>query len=384
MGLTRAGAARLYAKRQCVQDPGETTGVQVQNISQRGLVTIAPQISLRDVPNDTETKGKELDSSVPVFLGWRRWMKVKFRTEQRKAAITEGTEVSAVSSGCTVKPTVPESNSPAFKIGAAAVIEILKDVARQHSNAVESNIANRDAEAGQRTPSANHELLPREGYPKSFAGAVPLFERDMIRDHRGSGEHSALDFLKFPREVENSTIAPKEPWLKALGKYVSNESLTSSAPATKKAAKKREDWVSPPITDLQSILGHTFADLQNLVKALPSWKTNGRARVISTESTRRLALIGDKVLGLVLLRTHCQNTEMKVGDIALRCDLVWRNQNLSRVGRAVGIHKYVYGGNEAQMGNKPVADLVEALIGAVFQDGGLEAAAAVMQKLGLT
>ncbi len=35
------------------------------------------------------------------------------------------------------------------------------------------------------------------------------------------------------------------------------------------------------------------------------------------------------------------------------------------------------------LGRKVMADLVEALIGAVFQDGGLDAAEQVMQTLGL-
>lgn len=231
-----------------------------------------------------------------------------------------------MSSGATVAPTTCTPNGSAFTIEAAAVIAILKDIARWHGEAVTESAISNHGEVGQRTSQG-------------------------LKSH-----------LNCPI----------------------NEPLTPPVSNAKKSSQKSNAWVPPPAADLQNILGHTFRVLHNLHQALPVLKTKGRVQTICTESTRRLALIGDKVLGLVLLRTHCQNTKMRIGDIATRCDIVWRNENLSRVAHLVGIHRYVYGGDEARRGKKAVADLVEALIGAVFQDGGIEAAAFVMQKLGLT
>lgn len=335
MGLTRARAAKLFAARESVQQPLKSANIDDRvdkghfcSESKIELVSKSLQGFVRLASNDTPSKEENLKTttSAPIILSYRRWMKNKFREEKKRAAIAEKEEVSGVSSGPTFAPIARTPSVSAFTIEATAVIAILKDIARWHGDAVTEGMISSHGEAGQRTSQG----------------------------------------------------------LKSLPNCPINEPLTPPVPNVKKSSQKSNAWVSPPAADLQNILGHTFRDLHNLHQALPVLKTKGRVQTICTESTRRLALIGDKVLGLVLLRTHCKNTKMRIGDIATRCDVVWRNENLSRVGHLVGIHRYVYGGDEARRGKKAVADLVEALIGAVFQDSGIEAAAFVMQKLRLT
>lgn len=62
------------------------------------------------------------------------------------------------------------------------------------------------------------------------------------------------------------------------------------------------------------------------------------------------------------------------------------NANLNSVGRRNGLNSFVHG-NPSQRGLVPpntMAATVEAILGAVFLDSGLQSVAEVMQTLGLT
>jgi ribonuclease III len=62
-----------------------------------------------------------------------------------------------------------------------------------------------------------------------------------------------------------------------------------------------------------------------------------------------------------------------------------KNANLTRLGRSVGLDGY-FNPNPSQNGtvtNSQVADSVEAVIGAVYEDGGEDALGIVMERFGL-
>ena len=58
---------------------------------------------------------------------------------------------------------------------------------------------------------------------------------------------------------------------------------------------------------------------------------------------------------------------------------VGSNANLDRVGREIGLERFMYGGH----GGKTVADTVEAILGAVYLDSGLKKVKEVMDTLDL-
>lgn len=55
------------------------------------------------------------------------------------------------------------------------------------------------------------------------------------------------------------------------------------------------------------------------------------------------------------------------------------NANLDRVGRELGLERFIYG----VLGGKTVADTVEAILGAVYLDSGLKKVKEVMDTLDL-
>ena len=98
------------------------------------------------------------------------------------------------------------------------------------------------------------------------------------------------------------------------------------------------------------------------------------------ESNERLEFLGDAVIGLVVAEELYRRRprEPEGGLTALRADLV-RRQTLARVARSLDLGPQILmGRGEAESGGRDrdsnLADALEAVAGAVFQDQGYEAA----------
>ncbi len=134
---------------------------------------------------------------------------------------------------------------------------------------------------------------------------------------------------------------------------------------------------------LEAILSYRFRDPQHLETALahPSYThmlSQGKEQPV--DSNQRFEFLGDAVLSLVvstiLLKRY---PEAREGDLSkLRARLVCE-PTLARLGLHWGVDRYLKlsQGEESQGGRKKpsvLADAVEALIGAVYLDGGMESA----------
>jgi len=131
-------------------------------------------------------------------------------------------------------------------------------------------------------------------------------------------------------------------------------------------------------------IGHTFADEHLATTALRhrSWcAEHGGA-----ESNERLEFLGDSVLGLVIterLYRMCPHSEE--GDLArLRAELV-SSRALAEVAQELGLGELVLlgRGEEATAGRTKasiLADAMEAVLGAVLLDAGLDVAADVVAR----
>ncbi len=139
-----------------------------------------------------------------------------------------------------------------------------------------------------------------------------------------------------------------------------------------------------PTARLQEALGHTFADPGLLKRALIH--RSAVAEGLGTESYERLEFLGDAVLGLAvagyLVVTYPDLTE---GEMAMTRASVVSEAALAPIAEDFGVGEaVVLGRGEAQTGGraKPsiLSDTLEALIGAVYLDGGFEAARAVVLR----
>lgn len=127
-------------------------------------------------------------------------------------------------------------------------------------------------------------------------------------------------------------------------------------------------------TELEQKIGYTFADRSLLEKALT------HASMQSIENNERLEFLGDRVLGIViagkLFREYPHENE---GKLAKRHTALVQQIALVSVARNIGLSDYLrLSPGEVKAGGLAndtiLSDAMEALLGAVFIDGGYAAA----------
>lgn len=126
-------------------------------------------------------------------------------------------------------------------------------------------------------------------------------------------------------------------------------------------------------------LGYSFSKPERLQTALTHSSTLSHDRG-GSDSYERLEFLGDRVLGLVvadlLLARFAQESE---GAIAKRFALLVSQQVLAGVARDIGLGEFVRlspGEDDSGGRDNPaiLSDVMEAVIAALYRDGGLEAA----------
>ena len=138
--------------------------------------------------------------------------------------------------------------------------------------------------------------------------------------------------------------------------------------------------------ELEERIGYQFTDKALLERALThiSALSGGATRA---NSYQRLEFLGDHVLGLVvsdmLFRAFPKANE---GELSRRLADLVRKETCADVARAIDLGAAIkLGASEANSGGRRrlaiLADVCEALIGAVFLDGGYPAAAALIERL---
>lgn len=137
-------------------------------------------------------------------------------------------------------------------------------------------------------------------------------------------------------------------------------------------------------TDVESTIGYQFTDQTLLERALTHISAaSGGNRIASYQ---RLEFLGDHVLGLVvsdmLFRAFPRANE---GELSRRLADLVRKDTCADIARAMDLGPAMLLGNsESQAGGRRrttiLADMCEALVGAVFVDGGYPAAEAVIEK----
>jgi ribonuclease-3 len=145
--------------------------------------------------------------------------------------------------------------------------------------------------------------------------------------------------------------------------------------------------------ELQRQIGHCFADRELLVEALthPSvfaqrHRGRRRRRAGGPRNYERLEFLGDRVLGLVVAdlvwRQYATEPE---GDLTRRLAQLVRRDTLAEVAAAMGLDRYLHlspSESAAGAAKKPaiLADACEALIAAIYLDGGFAAAFAFVER----
>lgn len=135
------------------------------------------------------------------------------------------------------------------------------------------------------------------------------------------------------------------------------------------------------LSALEAALGHTFSDRAVLKTAL----THIGAAASRPGSYQRLEFLGDRVLGLAVAdMLYAAFPEADEGDLSRRLADLVRRESCAEVAQEWGVAPYI----RVAAGERSIAalrqailgDVCEAIIGAVYLDGGLAAARALVQR----
>lgn len=123
------------------------------------------------------------------------------------------------------------------------------------------------------------------------------------------------------------------------------------------------------ISEIGAILGYEFRDKDLLCECFTLSSASGES------NNERLEFLGDAVIELCVSDALYRTEECGEGDLTeLRKQFV-SNDALRSVTEQMGLQKYMlYEGRRENLGKKPVASLLEAIVAGIYLDGGIGAA----------
>ena len=137
------------------------------------------------------------------------------------------------------------------------------------------------------------------------------------------------------------------------------------------------------LTALQEALGHRFRDPGLLVQAVTHASMSSPGR----DDNQRLEFLGDRVLGLVMAEALLEaDAKAAEGLLAPRYNALVRKETCADVARQIGLGDAMkLGRSEMMSGGRRkqalLGDAMEAVIAAVYLDGGFGAAKALVLRL---
>jgi len=139
------------------------------------------------------------------------------------------------------------------------------------------------------------------------------------------------------------------------------------------------------LDELGERLGHRFADLDLLERALTHASTGNEGK----KSYERLEFLGDSFLNFaVALRLYHADTEIAEGQLTETRSRIVSRPPLAAIGHRLDLAHFLQSGKglraNERSGDRILADLVEAVLGAILLDGGVPAAQAFVDRHVLT
>ncbi len=140
-----------------------------------------------------------------------------------------------------------------------------------------------------------------------------------------------------------------------------------------------------PLGELEQRLGHRFSSQDLLLQAVTHSSAIAPSKR-TAKSYQRLEFLGDRVLGLVVADLlHTRMPAANEGDLSRALNALVRKETCAEVARDIGVGPYLQLGDaEARTGGAEksaiLADVTEALIGAIFLDAGFEVAATFVTR----
>lgn len=138
--------------------------------------------------------------------------------------------------------------------------------------------------------------------------------------------------------------------------------------------------------DLYAKIGYTFANEELLLHALTRTAYARENELSMSETMDSLAVLGDAVLDLIVIRKLIEEGEFDKGEITRKKIELVNMTVVRRLAEDIGLPAYMrWGKGELRMqiwtSGRVSAECFEALMGAAYLDGGVEASAAILDHV---
>ncbi len=142
--------------------------------------------------------------------------------------------------------------------------------------------------------------------------------------------------------------------------------------------KPSEDWDGNIPQLAERALGYTFQN-KALLKQCFTHKSYGDSR--KEEHNERLEFLGDAVLQLAVSEALYLREDTDEGRMTETRKRFVSREALNRAAEKAGILRFMrYAGGEDTVGGKTPSNLFEAIVGAIYLDGGMNAARAFLKR----
>jgi len=142
-----------------------------------------------------------------------------------------------------------------------------------------------------------------------------------------------------------------------------------------------------PLSAVEESIGYVFKDRTLLVTALTAPSCRADHASAKVRDNQRLEFLGDAVFGLLSAQQVFERyAEEEEGGLTIRRSRLASGKSLAALARGIGLGAYLRIGKGAEAAgardkDRTLADAIEAVFGAVWCDGGIEAAQAVYRRL---
>ncbi len=138
--------------------------------------------------------------------------------------------------------------------------------------------------------------------------------------------------------------------------------------------------------DLYAKIGYTFKNVDLLLHALTRTAYARENELSMSETMDSLAVLGDAVLDLIVIRKLIEEGEFDKGEITRKKIELVNMTVVRRLAEDIGLPAYMrWGKGELRMqiwtSGRVSAECFEALMGAAYLDGGVEASAAILDHV---
>ncbi len=152
----------------------------------------------------------------------------------------------------------------------------------------------------------------------------------------------------------------------------------------RRSVREVDRVTATPLDRLQDRLGVRFADPALLRTALTHASAVGDDREAS--DNERLEFLGDRVLGLLAAETvYARDADAEEGRLARLLNAIVRKESCAKIAERMDLgDALIMARGEARSGGRAkkaiLADACEAVLGAAYLDGGLEAARRIFER----